>query len=32
MVEEAEAAYDLALPGEDPWMLGELALWLWRGD
>jgi len=32
MVEEAEAAYDLALPVEDPWILGELALWLWRGE
>jgi DNA-binding CsgD family transcriptional regulator len=32
MVAEARAAYPLALPVEDPWILGELALWLWRGD
>jgi DNA-binding CsgD family transcriptional regulator len=32
MVAEAEAAYALAVPVGDPWILGELALWLWRGD
>jgi DNA-binding CsgD family transcriptional regulator len=31
MVEEATAAYSLAVPVGDPWILGELALWLWRG-
>jgi DNA-binding CsgD family transcriptional regulator len=31
MIEEARAAYPLALPVGDPWILGELALWLWRG-
>jgi DNA-binding CsgD family transcriptional regulator len=32
MVAEARAAYPLAAPVGDPWILGELALWLWRGD
>jgi len=32
MVAEARAAYALALPVGDAWILGELALWLWRGD
>lgn len=32
MVAEAQAAYPLAVPVGDPWILGELALWLWRGD
>lgn len=32
MVGEAVAAYELALASQDPWILGELALWLWRGD
>ena len=32
MVTEARAAYPLAVPVGDPWILGELALWLWRGD
>ena len=27
---EAAAAYDLALAAQDPWILGELALWRWR--
>jgi DNA-binding CsgD family transcriptional regulator len=31
MVGEAGAAYPLAVPVRDPWILGELALWLWRG-
>jgi DNA-binding CsgD family transcriptional regulator len=31
-VDEARAAYQLAVPVRDPWILGELALWLWRGD
>jgi ATP/maltotriose-dependent transcriptional regulator MalT len=31
MVAEARAAYPLAVPVGDPWILGELALWLWRG-
>jgi DNA-binding CsgD family transcriptional regulator len=28
---EARAAFDLALRRAEPWMLGELSLWLWRG-
>jgi DNA-binding CsgD family transcriptional regulator len=28
---EAHAAFDLALRRAEPWMLGELSLWLWRG-
>jgi DNA-binding CsgD family transcriptional regulator len=32
MVAEAQAAYPLAVLVGDPWILGELALWLWRGD
>jgi DNA-binding CsgD family transcriptional regulator len=28
--EEAGAAFEAALSGSDPWMLGELAFWLWR--
>jgi DNA-binding CsgD family transcriptional regulator len=32
MVDEARAAYPLAVPVGDPWILGELALWLWRGN
>jgi DNA-binding CsgD family transcriptional regulator len=32
MVAEAAAAYQLAIGPQDPWILGELALWLWRGD
>lgn len=32
MVAEAGAAYELALASQDPWILGDLALWLWRGD
>jgi DNA-binding CsgD family transcriptional regulator/tetratricopeptide (TPR) repeat protein len=28
---EASAAYDLAIAVQDPWILGELALWRWRG-
>jgi DNA-binding CsgD family transcriptional regulator len=31
MVAEAEAAYELALACQDPWIVGDLALWLWRG-
>ena len=27
---EAAAAYELALAAQDPWILGELALWRWR--
>jgi DNA-binding CsgD family transcriptional regulator len=30
--DEAAAAYPIALPVGDPWILGELALWLWRAD
>ena len=29
--EELEAAYELALKHPEPWRLGELSLWLWRG-
>ena len=29
---EAAAAYELALAAQDPWILGELALWRWRGE
>ncbi len=29
---EAAEAYELALAAQDPWILGELALWLWRGE
>jgi DNA-binding CsgD family transcriptional regulator len=32
MVAEARHAYPLAVSVGDPWILGELALWLWRGD
>jgi DNA-binding CsgD family transcriptional regulator len=32
MVNEARAAYPLAVSVGDPWILGELALWLWRGN
>jgi DNA-binding CsgD family transcriptional regulator len=31
MVREAAAAFDLSLLSNDPWIVGELALWLWRG-
>ena len=31
MVAEAQAAYPIAVPVGDRWILGELALWLWRG-
>lgn len=30
VVEEAHAAYDLALHHEHPWHTGEMAFWLWR--
>lgn len=30
-VEEARAAYELALGRAHPWFTGELAYWLWRG-
>ncbi len=29
---EASAAYELALARDIPWMVGELAFWLWRVD
>jgi len=31
LVTEAAAAYEMALTCQDPWILGELAFWLWRG-
>jgi DNA-binding CsgD family transcriptional regulator len=31
MVAEARGSYQLALASADPWILGELAFWLWRG-
>jgi len=30
IVREVQPAYDLAMEGRDPWIAGELAVWLWR--
>jgi DNA-binding CsgD family transcriptional regulator/tetratricopeptide (TPR) repeat protein len=30
IVREVQPAYELALEGRDPWIAGELAVWLWR--
>ncbi|HVY83149.1 MAG TPA: AAA family ATPase [Steroidobacteraceae bacterium] len=30
IVREVQPAYELALQGRDPWITGELAVWLWR--
>jgi DNA-binding CsgD family transcriptional regulator len=30
IVREVQPAYELALEGRDPWITGELAVWLWR--
>jgi len=30
IVREVQPAYELALEGRDPWITGELAVWMWR--